>query len=235
MRVLLPAGRDDEVVALEPLYAPPEHRHLRVGFVQSLDGAIAVQGRSGDLGSAADRRVFQTLRAVSDGVLVGAGTARQERYGPVRLSAPGAAWRRETGRPEDVPLLIVSRTGGDGLDATRLPPTALVLTTSAGARRTGVPFERIACGAGAVDLGLALDALAERGYRRLICEGGPSLFSALLAGHLVDEVCLTIAPLLVGGLSSMLSVTADPPRRVRLVGLLGEDDVLLSRWSVDKS
>jgi riboflavin biosynthesis pyrimidine reductase len=224
-----PAGDVDD---LESHYAPPDDRHLRMGFVQSLDGAIAVGGKSKGLQSPADLRVFRTLRAVSDAVMVGAGTARHEGYGPVRLTPEGLAWRERTGRDPDVPLIVVSRSGGRGLDVQRLAPSTIVLTSEAGARVTDVPFEQVACGIDQVDLAAGMDELAARGYRRIICEGGPTLFSDLLALGLVDELCLTVSPLLAGGVPPMLATPPDQPAPLRLVSLLQEDDVLLGRWAL---
>jgi riboflavin biosynthesis pyrimidine reductase len=227
---LVPAA--DEVVDLETFYAPPAGRHLRMDFVQSLDGAIAVNGRSKGLQSPADLRVFRTLRNVSDAVLVGAGTARQEGYGPVRLTPEGVAWRERTGRAAEVPLVVVSRSGGRDLDPSRLAPSTLVLTCEAGARQTAVPFEQVVCGIDAVDLAAGLDELAARGYGRLVCEGGPQLFSDLLALGLVDELCLTLSPLLAGGSPPLLARPPDAPAPLRLLSLLREDQVLLSRWAI---
>ena len=230
MRELVPAETGD-VTDLEAFYAPPGTRHLRMNFVQSLDGAIAVDGRSKGLQSPADLRVFRTLRNVSDAVLVGAGTARQESYGPVRISAEGQAWRARTGRPPEVPLVIVSTSGGRGLDPERLAPRTLVLTCRAGADAS-VPFEQLVHGEDTVDLAPGLAELADRGLARLVCEGGPTLFTSLLAHGLVDELCLTLSPLLVGPAPHLLAVAPEPPPVLQLVSLLREDDVLLSRWSV---
>ena len=231
MRELVPAETGD-VTDLEAFYAPPDTRHLRMDFVQSLDGAIAVDGRSKGLQSAADLRVFRTLRNVSDAVLVGAGTARQERYGPVRVTAEGQAWRTRTGRPAEVPLVVVSASGGTGLDAERLAPSTIVLTCQAGADQS-VPFEQLVHGDESVDLEAGLADLADRGLTRLVCEGGPTLFAGLLARGLVNELCLTLSPLLVGPAPHLLSVAPEPPPVLQLLSLLREDDVLLSRWAVD--
>jgi riboflavin biosynthesis pyrimidine reductase len=84
MRQLLPSGPDvDSPADLEAVYALPPHRHVRTNFVTSLDGAVELEGRSASLGGPADRAAFMAMRAVADVVMVGAGTARAERYGPV--------------------------------------------------------------------------------------------------------------------------------------------------------
>jgi riboflavin biosynthesis pyrimidine reductase len=230
VRQLVPAA--GQVDDLESFYAPPDERHLRMGFVQSLDGAIAVGGKSKGLQSPADLRVFRTLRAVSDAVMVGAGTARQESYGPVRLTPEGLAWRERTGRDSDVPLVVVSRSGGRGLDTERLAPSTIVLTSEAGARISDVPFEQVVCGIDQVDLTSGLDILAARGYRRIVCEGGPTLFTDLLGLGLVDELCLTVSPLLAGGVPPMLATPPEQAAPLRLLSLLQDDDVLLGRWAI---
>jgi 5-amino-6-(5-phosphoribosylamino)uracil reductase len=231
MRELVPSDTGD-VTDLEDFYPPPAARHPRLNYVPRHPGAIAVFGRSKGLQSPADLRVFRTLRNVADAVLVGAGTARHEAYGPVRITPEGQAWRARTGRSPDVPLVVVSTSGGAGLDADRLAPGTLVLTCEAGAG-TDVPFEQLVHGDDTVDLEAGLTDLAERGLTRLVCEGGPTLFTSLLSRGLVDELCLTVSPLLVGPAPHLLAATPEPPPALRLLSLLREEDVLLSRWSVD--
>ena len=177
-------------------------------MVASLDGAATVEGRSGGLSNEADRQVFALLRAYADVLLVGAGTARAEGYGPVRPESEGLrwAWLRD-GRPPSPPIAVVTR--GLGLDLggallTDAPPHArtIVITTesalpgrrAAAARTTEV----IVAGEASVDLKAAVDALAERGHQRISCEGGPHLLGQLADAGLLDELCLTVSPLLAG-------------------------------------
>ncbi len=110
MRLLLPESRELLDEDLLDLYAPSETAWLRAGFVLSTDGGIAAGGSSRPLQSAADLLAFTTLRAVSDAVVVGAGTARSEDYGPVRVRPAGRAWRAARGLPEQPPLVLVSRS-----------------------------------------------------------------------------------------------------------------------------
>lgn len=183
----------------------PGATFLRANFVVSLDGSVAVAGRSDGLSSPADRQVFRTLRGLCDVVLVGAGTVRAERYGPVRLPAARRQWRTARGLAPAPRLAVVSGAldldfddplfGGDG-------PPPLLLTTAAAPtvrRRTAAArAEVVVAGDRQVDLARALEVLVERKLRHVLCEGGPGLLASLLDAGLVDELCLSIAPLLAG-------------------------------------
>ncbi|MCZ2850628.1 dihydrofolate reductase family protein [Modestobacter sp. VKM Ac-2978] len=225
---------------LADAYRVPTGRHVRVNFVASLDGAISVDGRSGGLGSDGDRRVFRTLRALSDAVLVGAGTAAAEGYRPVLPDSPVGRLRAQLGRPSVAPVVIVSRRAslapGDQLVTDAVTPTLLVTCAAADAdRRTALAsagVEVLVCGEDDVDLPTALDALAGRGLEQVLCEGGPALFAAALAAGVVDELDLSIAPLLVGGGPGLLPSALPAPPRAELVQALTEDDVLFTRYSL---
>ena len=234
---LLPAG--GEVRSVEQAYDPGLEPSLRAGFVLSVDGAIAVDGTSADLGSPADKAVFRALRAVTDAVIVGAGTVRREDYRPVRPTPTGAAWRAEHGQSVAPPLVIVTASGE--LDPAAhcfadSPARPLVVTCLAApaARRTALAqvADVLVLGDRAVDLTTLLPALHERGLTRLLCEGGPALLTALLVARLVDEMCLTSAPLLVGAAPVLLNRTLPEPLQLEPVHLLHQDGVLLGRWRV---
>jgi riboflavin biosynthesis pyrimidine reductase len=213
VRQVYPGGSALDDAALAALYnypdlgAPPA-RWLRANMVASLDGAATVEGRSGGLSNEADQQVFALLRAHADVLLVGAGTARAEGYGPVRPESEGLrwAWLRD-GRPPSPPIAVVTR----GLDLdlggallTGAPPHArtIVITTESALpdRRAAAArnAEVIVAGEASVDLMAAVDSLAERGYQRISCEGGPHLLAQLADAGLLDELCLTISPLLAG-------------------------------------
>lgn len=210
MRRLLPPPTEDVDAAAcyrhDERPPPPDRPWVLLNMVASVDGAIALDGRSGGLSSAEDKAVFQTLRAVADVVLVGAGTVRAENYGPVRLDHDEVVRRQAQGRPARPLLAVVS--GRLALDpGARLfgDPTArpLLLTgshTGPGQWRVFAEVAEIAqVGHTRVEPRLALRALHERGAQVVVCEGGPTLNGELLGAGLVDEVCLTVAPLLVGG------------------------------------
>lgn len=237
MHRLLPTddALDDALddAALAEHYAYPADLatpYVRVNFVSSADGAAAVDGRSGGLGSDADRQVFGLLRELAEVVLVGAGTVRAEDYRGAR--------RATRGRDTPPPIAVV--TGSADLDPTsRLftdtaaPPLVLTLRT-APARR----LEALAdVGADVVAMDrltpeAVLAELGRRGLHRVLCEGGPSLFGALHAADAVDELCLTVAPLLAGGTSGRIARGPDgaPPRPMDLVGALRAGGSLLLRY-----
>lgn len=232
MRLLLPESRELLDEDLLDLYAPPESAWVRAGFVLSTDGGIADGGSSRPLQSAADLLAFTTLRAVSDAVVVGAGTARSEDYGPVRVRPAGQAWRAARGLPEQPPLVLVSRS----LDLDPAAPCfggpTVVITCAAAPGRDRFADVLVA-GDDEVDLRDAVAQLAARGLARLHCEGGPQLLTALVRSSLVDEFCLTLTPLLLGAAPALLTAPLDAPLPLRLAHLVhADEDVLLARYLV---
>ncbi|WP_369138889.1 dihydrofolate reductase family protein [Modestobacter versicolor] len=227
---------------LADAYRVAPGRHVRTNFVASLDGAVSVDGRSGGLGSPGDRRVFRVLRALADAVLVGAGTAAAEGYRPVAADSAVGRLRAELGRPAEAPIAVVSRRASlapdDQLVTDAVVPTLLVTCAAADARRraalAAAGVDVLVCGDDDVDLPAALDALADRGLAQLVCEGGPALFDAALSAGVVDELDLTIAPLLVGAGPGLVPGPRDVPARARLVSLLTEDHVLFTRYALDR-
>ena len=224
VRSLLPGSSQE--VDLHQAYAWPGPTCLRVSFVSSLDGAATLHGRTAGLGDAADKAVFAHLRATCDAVLVGAGTASAERYGRARA-----------------PVVVVSARLSPSADERLFRPAngtaAPVVLTCAAApadRRSALArsAEVVDCGEDAVDLRLVVAELERRGLRRILCEGGPRLFAALLAADLVDELCLTVAPLLTAG--DAPRITRGPglpaPRPATLLSVLEQDGTLLLRHSL---
>lgn len=185
-------------------------------MVAGLDGTAAVDGRVGALSHGADAELFRLLRTVADVVLVGAETVRREGYGPVRLPEQRRAERRSDGRSAVPPIAVVTRSlaldwsaalfaDGDG-------PRPLVITcggADAGRRAKAAEHaEVIVAGDDRVDLGLALAALGERGHQVVLTEGGPTLLGLLVDGGHLDELCLTLAPMMGG---DPLPVAVTPP------------------------
>jgi riboflavin biosynthesis pyrimidine reductase len=233
-------GPLDDVAALAGAYHVPAGRHLRVNFIAALDGAISVGGRSGGLGSPGDRTVFRVLRALADVVLVGAGTAAAEGYRPVFADSAVGRVRTELGRDPVMPVVVVSRRASlapdDQLVTGAVTPTLLVTCGAADPGRraalAAAGVDVLVCGEDDVDLPEALDQLAGRGLGQVVCEGGPALFGAALAAGVVDELDLSVAPLLVGAGPGLLSGALPVPARAELVQVLTEDDVLFTRYRV---
>ncbi len=210
---LFPAGStpvdldDDDLVRLYR-YPDDGRRRLRTNFVASLDGSVqGLDGRSGGLGTASDSHVFALHRALADAVLVGAGTVRQEGYRSVDLTSWQSELRADLGLAPFPALVIIS--GGAQLDPAIAQPEqgdggpVMIITTSGTsdddlAPLRGAGIEVVEAGA-TIDLHAALAILDARGWSRLLCEGGPGLHRHLLAAGLVDELSLTLAPVVVGG------------------------------------
>ncbi|GAB3080454.1 pyrimidine reductase family protein [Micromonospora schwarzwaldensis] len=225
---------------LTALYGRAPQPHLRVNFVASADGAVTLDDYSAGLSGEPDKRVFGLLRMLCDGLLVAAGTLRHEGYRAVRLSADRRAWRREHGLAEFPTLVVVS--GSLDLDPTQAcfadaPVRPLVLTRSDAEPPAGLTevADLIRCGADHVDLPAGLAELRRRGLGQVLCEGGPHLFGALTAADLVDELCLTVAPLLAGGGPGRITAGAGSAARhltLRHV-LAAADGVLMLRYTRD--
>jgi riboflavin biosynthesis pyrimidine reductase len=237
------AGVDPLDAYDEPRPAPPGRPWVSVDMVASIDGATAVEGRSGGLGGPAYKMVFRALRAIPDVVLVGAATARIEHYGPVRLDEAVQARRVARGQRPLPRLALVSARVELDHDAELFATEGfapedrpLVLTTHAGASDHAERFagraELIGLGDEHVDLAAALGALRERGAGVVLAEGGPTLNGQLVAAGLVDEWCQSLAPLLVAGDSARTAhgPSPDAPVEMALHRLLESDGELFATW-----
>lgn len=241
MRRLYPdAGEVPDDVSLAEAYRLPPGRSLRMDFIASLDGSIAVRGRSQGLQSPGDHRVFRVLRALADVVLVGHGTASAEGYGPVGPGSALGRLRAELGRSPTVPIAVVSRRGSLAPGDRLAVPGALLVTCEAadGDRRAALAaagVEVLVCGDDDVDLPTALDALAARGLEQVTCEGGPQLLRTALEAGVVDELDLSLSPALVGDHARLLDRPLPGVVRTELRQLLEEDGVLFVRYALDAS
>ena len=244
MRALLPSARSE--IDLVEAYAPTgdassRRPFVRCNMVTSLDGAITVAGRSGSLGGPADRKVFMTLRALADVVLVGAGTVRAEGYGPARLAPDLRARREKRGQPSVPPIAVV--TGSGDLDwssrfFTDAEVRPIVFTTSQAGdkvRRQGeATAEIVLAGEDRVDLPRVLGHLDAAGLRSVLLEGGPGLNADVVSAGLLDELCLTVSARLVGGSGPRVLAGPElvPPLDLEVVHLLEEDGLLFYRLAV---
>jgi riboflavin biosynthesis pyrimidine reductase len=245
VRRLFPAG-DPSPVDLDAAYGEaatrwpvPDRPWVLANMVSSIDGATAVTGVSGPLGGTADRAVFAAVRTVPDVIVVGAGTVRAERYGPPR-STDERRRRRAARGQHPVPRMAIVSAGLDLDVATPLFTEAeqrpLLLTTAAADPAAVARAEEVADVAVAGDdLVTAAGALAElwaRGARTVLCEGGPTLLGVFVAAGLLDELCLTYAPLLAAGASARIAAGPSPaaPIGMLLAHVLEEDGTLFLRY-----
>ena len=244
MRQLLPrpaAEVDPLALYSAAVRTPPAGRPwVMVNMIASADGAVTVDGASGGLGSPADRAVFAAARACADWILAGAGTVRAERYRLPRPSAAARAARLAAGRSERPGLAVVSASLDLDPDlpmlADRRPGEArpLILT---GPDAPTDRAERLAETAEVVRLRLgspaaALNELGRRGAKVVLAEGGPTLNAWLADAGMIDELCLSVAPVLAGGPSLRLihGATFAAPKTLELAHLLEDDGMLFARY-----
>ena len=221
MRQLFPIPR--EVIDPTEAYATNDRDRspwIVVNMISTVDGATAIAGRSGGLGGPADKRVFAAIRSIADVILVGAGTVRAENYGPPRTGTrlaivtasldldPGARVFSDNSRP-----MVFTTTTADDARRAALETVAEVIAVNDGPH---------------VDLGAAIARLDGV----VVCEGGPTINGHLVAGDLVDEMCLTVSPLLAGGRSPRAAHGRDDEhaRDLALVHVLEEDELLFLRY-----
>jgi riboflavin biosynthesis pyrimidine reductase len=245
VRQLLPPGRAGRQPDLAALYAYPaglDRAWVRANMIESADGAAAVDGLSGGLSGPGDRAVFGVLRALADVILVGAGTAREEKYRPARVRPEWAGLR--AGRPAAPPIAVLSGRLGLDLAGPLLtgpaPDARTIVLTSAAAdpelsTAVAAHADVIVAGQRHVDLAAAVAALAGRGHRRILAEGGPRLLGQLAAAGLLDELCVTVSPVLAGGPAGR--IVHGPPggaglARLDLAHLLADEDYLFCRYLV---
>lgn len=201
--------------ALGALYDHPAGT-VRLGMISSADGlAAGPDGSSRSLNGPADLRVLRTLRAACDVVLVGAGTARREGYGPIRLPAAMRALRGARGWPE-VPALAVATASG-------VLPVGVAEAAAGRSPGSGEVLVLSSPGS-AADM---VEALRARGLTRVLCEGGPTVAAALLEGSLVSDYCLTTSP--AAGGAGQPAVPAVPAGAV-LAHQLEGDGFVMRRW-----
>ena len=223
--LVAPAGVDPAfrgTGALAALYAPPRTPWLRANMVSTLNGVAAgPDGRSGSINNAIDREVFALLRAQADAIVVGAGTARTEGY-----------------RPTDKPLIVLSRSGALPPSLRNAPSGSVVVATRSTAQKLVETRDLLAddnvwvLGADDVDLALLRSRLVGNGLRNILCEGGPTLLAGMLESGVVDEICLTWVPRMLGGEMQPLLTGAPIDLTLKLQMLLERNGTLLGRWLI---
>jgi riboflavin biosynthesis pyrimidine reductase len=236
-----PEVPDALVPYLEVDRSRPKHECWVTGhMVAGLDGTAALGGRVGSLSTSADQALFRRMRQIADVVLVGAETVRRENYGPVRLSREAEVERQRLGRSPTPPIAVVSRslafdwTAPVFTDAPSHARTHVITCATADPARRA-EAERagtvIVAGDDRVRPAAALQALAELGRGVVLCEGGPTWLGELVAADRLDELCLSISPLMGG---DPLPVSVTPPgaelATFELKSAMTEDDTVFLRY-----
>lgn len=243
MRQWHPTARDEPLDGVYPDLPPRDGRRwVAVNMVTSVDGQVAIDGVSEGLGGPGDLGGFRALRSAVDVVMVGAGTARAERYGPAKVRAEARRARVDRGQAPRPTIAVVSASLHLDAVADRVLEGAqgLVVVTSDAAdadRRDALAARGatvVRAGRREVDLADALSQLAASGMPRVLVEGGPRLNRDMLAAGLVDELFVTVAPVLVGaeGPAGLVGGPLDAPVALELREGRLHDGELLLRYRV---
>jgi riboflavin-specific deaminase-like protein len=218
--------------------APPDRPYLGINMVSSLDGKATLDWRTKGLSTEIDRRLFHHLRTQADAVMVGAGTAREERYGRMTKNDELSKKRVAEGRAAEAFAVVVSGRLDLPPDLPLLnePEQAVLIATGSEAELPGlsahVEYARVGD-----DLPRLMAELHQRGVRSVLCEGGPTLNSFLFAAGIVDELFLTLNPKLLGGAAALTIVAGRElvePLELDLVSVAEAEGELYTRWRARK-
>ena len=241
MRMLFP----EWVAAVDPrtVYAdvPQNDRRpsVRLNMIVSVDGGTSWNGLSGALGGAADKALFAVLRSLADVILVASGTMREEHYGPAVLGSKIQDTRVEQGQTPVPKIAVVSRTcqfDWNSAFFTGAAERPIVITVSSAAEvnrsRAADVAEVIIAGKDDVDLSRAIVELGARGAKNVLAEGGPTLNGELAQASLLDELCVTLSPLLASGDAKRIIVGSalDNLEPLDLCSICEEDNYLFLRY-----
>jgi riboflavin-specific deaminase-like protein len=215
--------------------APADRPFVFVNMVASIDGRAQVNGRAAELGEEADLEMLLELRALADAVLIGPGTVRAEGYARLVGSEERRAYRESLGLVPDPPAVIVTRSfelpWGAGLFADETQPVLVYTDSELDPPETAAPLEVVRTAEPAA----MLADLRSRGVAALLSEGGPTLNSALLEAGLVDELFLTIAPVITGDPAALRIVEGQglsSSKRARPVWVLRAQGELFLRYAL---
>lgn len=222
--------------------APAARPWVAANMIATVDGRAAWRGRSGALGGAADRELFQRLRGQVDAILAGTGTMAAERYGRLIEDPEARAARERGGLAPDPLAVLITRSGHVPQEIPLLADAAQPVLLYA---PEGTPEPAGAAALtltelppGELTLARMLADLRERhGVRSLLCEGGPHMLSGLIGEGVLDELFLTISPHLAGGgeePSPTVGAALAELAPLRIESLYEHDAFLFARYAIER-
>lgn len=213
---------------------------VALGMVVGIDGGVTIGGVSGPLGGEADRAAFRALRDAADVILVGSGTVKAENYGPPVARPEAAARRTKAGRAPVATIAVVTSTLSvppehrlfENPDHLPIVVTCASAPDAARAALEAKGVDVIVAGEEEVDLAAAVERLGSLGTGQILCEGGPELNRSLLRAGLVDQVFVTLAPVVTGSRRHLVADGLDKAVDLELVGVIQSGSELLLRYRV---
>lgn len=227
---------DDQILDAYPW--PEQGTWVRAMMVTTLDGAAAgPDGLSGSISGTADGAVFDAVRRLADAVLVGAGTLRSERYGPLKAKPEDQARRAAAGQAPAPVLVFVSAS----LDLPWDEPvfaesscTPIVVTGLAATADRLAEAERhcdvVRLDVERFDPAAVIAELERRGLRHIVCEGGPTLLHEIVAAGLCDEADITVSPMFAGTSRTPRSPVLEAVSQLTLAQVIAADSFLMARY-----
>lgn len=224
-------------IDISQAYAWPEGAWTRAMMLTTLDGAIAgTDGLSGSISSATDRLIFSEVRRLADAILVGAGTIRAERYNPMKARPEYQEARAAAGLQPAPVVVIVSRS----LDLPWQDPLfhesaqqPIVLTGSHDPSSSAVKRAQAYADVQQVpdlEARTIIGALHARGLSRIVCEGGPSLLTQMVAADLIDEYDITLAPILSGNGHGLVEGLLGGITRLNLAQAITDEGFVFTKY-----
>lgn len=210
-------------------------------MITSIDGSVTIDGTSGQLGNSTDRNLLSIIRGIADVILVGAGTVRAEKYQPIQTPNAEVCELRAARGQEIRPRLAVL-SGTANLDPSMPiftnsgsgdPP--LIYTTDIAPNnrvKTLTDIAEVICSyKPSISITEVLEDLYKRGARTVVCEGGPKVNGQLLSANVIDELCLSLSPVLVGnGIGIFDGFPPNSPKGLKLAQVFTDDELLFCRY-----
>jgi riboflavin biosynthesis pyrimidine reductase len=217
--------------------AGAERPFVFVNMIATADGRAALDGSTRELGSEADLELLLELRGIADAVLIGTGTLRAEGYDRLVRSEERRGRRLDAGLAEDPVAVLLTRRFDIPWEAGlfQAPEQPVLIYTGVPGSPPDVPAPVEVVVLDVPSPAAAFADLRARGVRALLCEGGPTLFGALVAAGDVDELFLTIAPVLTGDEAEPTIVSGGrlaQPARMELLWALRSGSELFLRYGL---